>query len=346
VKHPSASNAEAFVKCGASHVLAQSDKHNDYMYRGTEGHEPLAALVNGRVPNASDRGMDMISRFPWAKVLGGVTDLEAEVAYAVNVKTRTVRRIGREIGREYGKLERYEIPTTLDVQGEKDTRAFLRDWKFGVSSSWWQLLVQCMAVAYDVAGNPAFLEVDAGFVFIDGETQGEEYRQDTRVVPLEEIDQAADDMVAAWDRVEKMVADLARGEPIKTTEGEWCRYCGAYPHCPSKWKLARAMIGHTVESGSVVAAMTAEEQGVLWTILQEKKKQIDAALDTIKGSVAAGPIPLPNGKQLVTLRMKGASRLDKSAVMGLLDELGASDDDRASVYRRSSDYTQVKEVKR
>ena len=347
MKQPSASNAESFVMCGASHVLPQSSKHNDFMYRGTEGHEPLANRLNGKVPGGTERGLEFVKDFPLDKVMAGVTKWRGEAAFAVNVKTRSSRLIGINVGREYGKLEKYEIPCTLDADGMKADRAFVRDWKFGVSSNWWQLLIQCMAVAYDDPENP-LSEVDAGFVFIDGETRGAEYREDSRIVSLEEIDDAADKMVAAWDRVESMDRAYANGDDVDpmTTEGSWCQYCGAFPHCPSKWNIARAIGSMAPTPVAILSAMTQEEQGQLWAILRERKKMIEDTMDVLKASAAVQPLPLPNGKQLVMLRMKGGERVDKKEALRVLKELGASDDDYAAVIKKSADYQQAKEIKR
>lgn len=344
MKHPSASNAEAFVMCGASHVLPQSQKHNDYMHKGTEGHAPLEAMLNGKVPSTTDRGLASVKDFPFDVVMDGVTRRRGEAAFAVNVKTRTSRFLGVNIGREYGPLQKYEVPCTLDADGERATRPWVRDWKFGVSASWWQLMIQCMALAYDDPENPCS-EVDAGFVFIDAETGGREYREDGRVVSLEEIDEAADRMVEAWDKVEKMVDAFDKDIPLTTAEGDWCKYCGAFPHCPAKWELARRIM-EPIPRGSALEAMTLDKQGALYAALQDRKKLIETVMDTLKITATNTPLPLPNGKRLVMMRMKGGERIDKPAALRILKELGASDDDMASVLKRSADYVQAKEIKR
>lgn len=341
MKRPTASNVEAFVMCGASHILPQSDKHNDYAYRGSEGHAPLAAKANGRIPTTTVRGHEMVRAFPFKEFTKGVTNLRGEAAFAVNVKERTSRLIGIDIGRQYGALSRYEVPCTIDIDGLKGSRGWIRDWKFGVTSSWWQLLVQCMAIAYSSPDDP-IAEIDAGFVYIDGETGGEEYTEDARIVSLDEIDEAADKVVAAWNKVEGIeVTNL----PPSTTEGPWCQYCGAFPHCPSKWNLAREILGSAVTRDQM-SAMTQEEQGLLWSKLQERRKLIESQLDVLKISAAVQPLPLPNGKQLVMMRMKGHERIDKKEALRVLKELGAGDDDYAAVIKKSADYVQAKEIKR
>lgn len=345
MKQPSASNAEAFAMCGASHVLPQSEKHNDYMHRGSEGHAPLAAMVNGKTPDTTERGFAMVKDFPLLDVLAGVTKRRGEAAFAVNVKTRTSRFIGINIGREYGKLEKYEIPCTLDVDGVKDNRPWVRDWKFGVSASWMQLMVQCMALAYDDPENP-LSEVDAGFTFIDGDSGGSEYHEDARIVSLEEIDEAADRLLRAWDKVEKMVDQLDMGATLPTVEGSWCTYCGAFAQCPAKWEIAKNILAGVYPDAPEVAVMTLEQQGYLYEKLRERKKMIDGVMDTLKSSAEKNPLPLPNGKQLVMLRVKGAERIDKAAALKVMQELGASDDDYKRVIKQGAAYMTAKEMKR
>ncbi len=345
MKQVSASTAEQFIHCGASHILPQSSRHNDHMYRGTEGHEPLADRVNGKAPGGTERGLELVAVFPLEKILKGVTGRRGEAAFAVNVKTRTSRLIGINICREYGSLEKYEVPCTLDVDGIKDGRAFLRDWKFGITGNWWQLLIQCMALTYYDPDDILF-EVDAGFVFIDGETGGAEYREDSRIVGCEEIDEAADKMVTAWDRVESMDLAYAAGHAPATAEGTWCKYCGAFPYCPSKWNMARAILSAEQTTDRMLSAMTQEEQGQLWTLLRERKKMIEDTMDVLKISAAVQPLPLPNGKQLVMLRTKGREYVDKSVALRVMKELGAGDDDYAAVIKRSADSQSAKEINR
>ncbi len=54
MKRPTASNAEAFVRCTSSHVLPQHESYQSYTDHGTEGHLLLCGVIN-LVPGASGR---------------------------------------------------------------------------------------------------------------------------------------------------------------------------------------------------------------------------------------------------------------------------------------------------
>jgi hypothetical protein len=352
-KQPSASNAEAFVMCGASHVLPQSDTTGDWMARGNEGHEALAAKINGRPPkDGTARGEELISKFPLETVLKGVdkSTIDAEMAFAVNVKTKTVRILGRDIGRAYGDLQDFEIPTTLDVVGMKDGQPWIRDWKFGKSSSWWQLLVQAMAVAYGASADDEPADyVDAGFVMIEGETGGRVYHEDARIITLDEIDGAAEKLLESWGRVARMATDLKnRGQIPPTTSGAWCTFCGAYPYCPNKWQMAKALLGEVSTMGpDMIAALDRTQMGVLWAKINEAKRMLETAQEAVKGAALREEqgIPLPNGKRLVMVEAQGRKSIDADLAAQTIRRLGGTQEDVDKIMKRGRPYTVAKEMK-
>ena len=346
MKQPSGSNAEAFARCTASHVLPQSDSHNDYMDRGSEGHEPLAAAINARTPKTTDRGMALVREFPLARVTEGVTERRAEAAYVVNVEKRSSQFLGTDIGRDYEKalgrkLRRHEIPTTLDLDGYRGRR-YIRDWKFGKSASLYQLLVQGMAVAYEPGA--AIVEIDAGFVFIDGETHGRVWEEDKRILSLEEIDCAADQLVRAWKRADEMEEAIAKNLPVTTTEGSWCIFCGAYPYCPAKTRLVRHLLDE-IAADEAVAALTAEQCGQAWAKLQEIRKLADRMYEALKGRAMVEPLPLPNGKRLRMVDIPGRRMVNLEEATKLLEELGATPEQVAKVIKKGASYQSPKETK-
>ncbi len=343
----SASNAEAFVNCTTSHLLPQAESHNDYMYRGSEGHEPLAAKINKRVANATERGKESVRLFPLDEILSTLDVAAlAETAYVVNVQEKSVRFVGKDIGREYGPLAKYEVPCTLDVQGVKDGRPWIRDWKFGKSAAWWQLMVQCMAAAYgsSPSDEPAG-EIDAGFIFIDGDSKGKVWHEESRIVSLEEIDAACDRLVEAFDRVPKLMTDLLEGRP-KTTAGEWCTYCPGYAYCPSKWALARAMTDEVQDVIPKLGALSQEELGALWAHTREFKKIFSTVEEALKGAALREPLPLPNGKELAMIEARGRETVDKDLARALVRRLGGTTEDFESICKRGDHYMMAKERKR
>lgn len=348
----SSSNAESFVHCGASHILPQGDFWSEYQEGGTEGHEALGAFINGRMPNLTVRGARMVRKFPIGEILRDLLNCEAEVAYAVNVKTRRVRRIGKDIGRNYGELAPFEVPCTIDLEAQRiDGLPFVRDWKFGHTSNWWQVQVQCMAVAFplDGADPPRRLapEVDAGFVYIDGDTEGLEWQEDDRLVSLEEIDRACTELYEAFVRNQESAHDYVQhGIVPKTTEGPWCRYCRAYDHCPSKWELARNMYTDLAKSEELVRDMSPEQKGALYVRTQEMSRIIKNVQEAIKVNAGRKPVPLPDGKFLKMVDVAGRRSLDHDLVMATIDRLGGTEEDKKKVVKYGKGYQTPKEVKK
>ncbi len=343
--NPSASNAEAFAMCTVSHVLSQRSEKAERSDKGTDGHEPLTAIINHRAC-ANERGKSMVAKFPLAKVLEGVGLARAEAAYAVNVKTKTVRFVGIDIGRNYGELADYEVPTSLDVEGFKDGKRWIRDWKFGTHSSLWQLYIQAMCAAYPSKEKPSCEpEVDGGFVYIDGDSCGEHYEVEEHTLYLGDLDDAADQMVKAFDRVEEIHTSLAANIIPKLAEGPWCKYCSAFPACPAKWRLAKAMIDE-LDVSDQLAAMTAEQVGRVYTKYQECKRLLEQLNETLKLRIENEPAPLANGKLVKLSKTKGWAYPEKAPTLRLLDQLGATKEQVAGVMKVRSDSYSLKEMKR
>jgi hypothetical protein len=343
MKRPSASNVESFVMCTASHVLPQHEVFASYTLKGTAGHEPLAAKINNRVSSDQD-AIRMTAKFPLAELLQGVTDIRAEVAYAVDVKTKRSRLIGIDVGRNYGVLGPYEIGVTIDVEGMAEGAPWIRDWKFGRTSSWWQAYVQAMAVLWR-PGMEGHSEVDAGFVYIDGDTGGADYHQDASILYLSDLDERAEEIVKALARAEQMAADLKAQQSIKTTEGSWCTYCGAYPYCPSKTRLVRAMLMDLGDFDQTIALLSPEQCGSAWQKLKEIQKLAAKLEDTLKTRMEAEPFPLPNGKVLRMVETKGWPYFDKDRTYSLLREKGASETEIKNAMKMRAGSKSAKETK-
>lgn len=347
---PSASNAEAFVKCGASHVLPQSDKHGDYRDKGSEAHEPLAAVINNRVPQTTLRGVMAVKDFNLGEVLEGTHTRRAETAYAVNVKEKTARYLGQDLGRNYGKLEPYEIPCTIDVEAKlsSDGRPWIRDWKFGTYASWWQLLVQGMAIAYGAADDeePAY-EVDAGFVFIDATVHGAWYFEEKKILSLEEIDEAAEALYNAWQRVEQWGQAFQESKTVPPQAvGDWCKYCKAFTSCPSQWKLVGALLNDLTGIEQSIPEYTPEDMGLAWAKVRSVKAQLERIEDAIKGAALREAVPLPSGKYLQMIECQGRVSVDKDIAQQTIRRLGGSDADIDAIWKRGRPFLMPKETRK
>jgi hypothetical protein len=351
VKRVSASGAETFVVCPASAVLPQHDAYSDAADAGTEGHTLIANVIDKK-PGAADM---LAQRYPnlgfkLAEKLQGVKDVRAETAYVVDVEKRTAVSVGHGIGRKYERalgrpMRDFEMGSSLDLEGSSG-RPWIRDLKFGIYHSWWQLTVQAMALCW----SRGLTEADVGFLFIDEDEDGNvEIHEESRVLYLLDLDNAADQLMGAFRRATQLHFDMSKDGPasLPTVEGKHCTYCGAYPHCPSKWKLAKAMMGELDISASV-AAMAPEALGALWKKLGEfEKNQIKKTKDAIKERLRVeGPMPTTEGKAIKLITMAGRDSLDRSATLALLKAKGATREEVNALFKTGAEYTQVKEVNR
>ncbi len=357
MKQPSASNAEAFVRCTASHVLPQHEHYSELSENGTDGHALIAALIS-KEPNAAAK---LAKRYPnlgfkLQEMTQGVGFLTAETAYVVDVQKRTSVYLGKNIGRDYaGKLGRelaeYEVGTSLDMQGLRDGVWWIRDTKFGTHSSWWQLYIQAMAVLWQDAGavDAASAQVDAGFIHILEQEDGTIVTDDTAILYLMDLDDRADEMMTAFGRAKSLERQLEAGTSpadLKVVEGAWCKYCAAFPHCPAKWKLAKSMLELDVVGH--IAALSPEQCGAAWLKLKEIEKNIiGKTKDALRQRMAVeGGFPLENGKQLRVIQVNGRASLDREATMALLNEKGATGSEIDGLFKQGKPFDMVKEMKR
>lgn len=353
MKAPSASNAEAFVRCTASHVLPQVESYEAKTERGTDGHNLLAGVVN-RKPGA---GPAIEAAFPGigrklAPLLAGAIGSEAEAAFVVDVKRRQSVYIGKDIDRQYEKalgrkLGPHEIGTSLDFRCMTEGGVpMIRDWKFGVYSSWWQLHIQAMGVLWQDGVKAT--EVDAGFVHIEQRGDGEEVfvTEDSAILYGMDLDDRADELMKAFGYAKRLEDEYLACGPssLKTVQGSWCQYCGAFPHCPSKWALAKSMMGLDVVGH--VGALTLEQCGSAWKKLAEIEKNIvKKTKDALKERMATeGGFPLDNGKHLRVITMPGRDSLDRPALQSLLRKYDIPKAEIDGIFKTGEPFTTVLET--
>lgn len=357
VKATTASTAESLVMCGASHVLPQHESYTSDNIGGTEGHSMISDVLErkfGAALKLEDSYPGLLVRLN--EIMDGVSEVRSEAAFVVNVKDRTSVYLGTNIGREYEKklgrpLGFYEFGCSVDADGIVDSEAYwVRDWKFGTHSSWWQLFISGMAVLWQPA-NKSHVEVDAGFVHIEGRSSGDgdgEERditfvnEDTATLYMSDLDERADDLVRAIDYANTLGEKLAAGvdaSSIKTVEGKWCKYCGAYPHCPSKWKLVKSMLG--IDIAGSVAAMTLADCGSAWIKLGEIEKNIiKKSKEVLKERMLReGAFPIDGtNKMIAPITMPGRPSLDRPALAALLREHGVTQDEINGIFKIGEPY--------
>jgi hypothetical protein len=165
----------------------------------------------------------------------------SEVAFAYNVLSGEAREVGRNIGRAYGKLERGEIPGTLDLLTVQPDHVLVDDYKSGhgylvpplPGNVQLQHNALCAATVYEKP--KAIVQIiylktgevkDAAFDVFDFAAIGERLRR-------------------IWDRAELAAANLGSGALPRDliglgllAEGEWCWRCECKRVCPLKSRSA------------------------------------------------------------------------------------------------------------
>ena len=348
MKRPSASNAEAFVRCTASHVLPQHESYAAKTERGTDGHSLLANVIN-RLPGAA---VKLEAEMPGLMTvlsdsMDGVEAAVGEEAYVVDVESRTSTFVGTNIGREYEKalgrpMKPHELGVSLDVHGRRKGVRWVRDFKFGVYHGWWQLYVQAMAVLW-APGREDESSVDAGFLFIEDRDEILTMTEDSTTLYLFDLDRRADELMAAFAKAKDLSSVSFQDMPV--VEGKWCQYCGAFPYCPAKWKLAKAMLSLDVVGD--VSALTPAQCGEAWLKLAEVKKNvIEKIQDSLKERMRTeGSFPLEGGgKKLKLVQMPGRLGFDQPGAVALLEELGAHENQIAALVKRGEPFDTVRKV--
>ena len=344
--HPSASKLSQFVNCTASHLLPQVQVIAEKNTGGSDKHEAKAAMVNERASKASEEAEAFVRSLDWESLHGGIDDLIAEEASVINVKTRKTITLGVDINREYEKalgrpLEKYEIPMSMDLCGLKNAWVpWTRDLKFGLYADEWQARAQGMSLAWSYGAS----EVDVGFAFVDVATR--EIREEPYLYYEHELDAWADELVGAFDRLYALEEQLTKSNPwpLQTIEGSWCQYCAALPHCPSKMRLARALI-ELEDIAPKIEAMTLEQRGRVYVEWKRWKQVLERIGDSMKDLVAHESVPLPNGKILTLDTVRGYEYPGKQETYAMLTQLGATPQQIKGVMRRKADHLRMVERK-
>lgn len=338
LQQKSATSVGKLVECPASHAMPWTRTNSAKAYGGTDKHEAVGALINNRLSGASEEAQELARRLRLP--LDGVTDLEAEPAFVLDVAKSKVTHVGNDIGRDYsGKLgrplERYEVPMSIDLMGMKNGIPWARDLKFGIYSDIWQLRVHGIALAL----MSDSLEVDVGFLFVD--PSNAQVTEDAYTFFFPELDEWRRDIIGATNKAIELLDTPVLELP--TIEGSWCQYCNALPHCPSKMKLVRSFA--SLEGlEDEFSAMTMEQKAIVWKRWRHYSTVLERIGDTIKSSVLTEPIVLGNGRVVRALPVKGYEYPDKKKTLALLEEYGIEDRWR-DIAKKKADYERVTEVK-
>lgn len=362
----SASATERTLACSAWVALPRSERGDDEdRDRGTSGHRYVAAVLHGTPEATALAAVDKdlraaCSGLRWAELLGDAQHgtLESEAAFAIDVRARTARRLGHNVGRDYEgaakragrKLGAFEIPGAIDFcfRRRGGVRA-VRDMKWGFQD------------VTPAAENGQLKFFAAALYLLEGETEIEgsiaKVKPDGRVQYVRgaiatyspfELDAFLDELEASVAAGKAARALVRKRRLPEVTTGAHCRYCPAADACPGRMRIVRSMLPELQTIGERVEAMTAPERARAWVMFKHQiaplVEQVEKALkeSVARDTAESGGLPLGNGKMV---RASSYERTDivASAALALARELGASEEQLEECVRTHI-VTSVREV--
>lgn len=363
----SASAAGATIECPTRLAFPGAHTKGEAADRGNELHafarvvtiNPGAREVAlAKVPEKwrhTAAGMNLDAALDGLRVTG------CERAYAVDVKKRTTRYIGDNIGRDYNGelkrkglplLSRYEIPFTIDVEAFVDDVPVELDYKSGQSigdpSEHWQRRVCASGLIYYYDSASAISRV--AYIWDSGDI-----KHDGCEFSILDAEEYCETLVTAIDMVWKYREMIAAGimPPVFPSDSA-CQYCSAKWKCPAIVEQARIVLGKvkSVVEGPDLTALTQEELGEAWRIAKEAEKLIEPLFEGLKKIAAVAPL-LIDEKFEVRPVTKSRSFFDNDGARGLIVKLmsqaGKSDEEIAvelAKLQGKREYDEYRKVKR
>lgn len=280
---PSASAIGRALECPASVILPATQVHREDAVRGSSIHR-FARLVARGVPieeaikHVAPKWQATCWQLDWQTLLGGITEIRSENAFAIDVETQQVRFLGEDIGRDYSSVTATEYPGSEDIGGiDYDGMPVTTDVKTGflpVTECWENKQIAYFALRIHLETGADRVRGRLAYVREDGSV-----RLDIHVFTRIELEDFLDELTDLVPRIEEARAQLAAGITPATSSGPWCRYCPAVSVCPSKTALARALGGDTDVVLRELRAMAPEQQGAAYVKAKEIKRLIEMILD-------------------------------------------------------------------
>lgn len=320
MKMPTGSAVERAVYCPASCVLERAGHSGDAARKGTENHEEIAD---------GDSSTRVVG-----ELLTGATDARHEVAYALDVEHQTVREIGCNLGRNYGRLGETEIALTIDLECRRDGAWWVGDWKSrgrvtSVAANW---QIRCAVIAVmtrhatdTVVGFLGYLD--------DSELEHETF-------DAFHVSTWWGELRGALAQIRKAAAVVDAGETPEVTAGRWCKYCPSLPYCPAHTRLALSLLGELDGVEAAIGSLSVDQCGRAWELLAQYDVLADRVRETIRERARRELVPLSNGRRLALVECKGRRVLDQKRAKEMLAEAGMG-----PPMKRGDSYYQVREVK-
>jgi len=328
--NPTASSLERALECPASVVLPGVVESSDYAERGHVIHTFVRNVIAGadhaaelaKVVDPAHRATCAAIRFK--DLVGDLTNVRAEVSYALDVEDETARVLGLNLGRKYPSLTRTQFAGTNDWEGLRLDGMPVADdlktgWervtpcKYNVQAKFHSRAIQLVTGAAEVEGRISYLDSD-GSVDVD-----------SHVFTAFELDSFGDELVELPIRIDHARRVYAMTGQVTVKSGDWCKYCPAMPACPKYTALARTMATDIDAIKGRLLIMTPDEQGIAWQRRTEIKNMLEVVDDGLKAIAREHPIPLPDGRKEVRSTDSHSRSFDAGRARALLAEKGATE---------------------
>jgi hypothetical protein len=336
-----ASGIERMLACPASVILPKVHRTNEQAARGTEIHRYVNAVLSGTpaetaIASVPEDHRETCSQIDWRGLGGDLRDVRSEVSYALNVRDRTARELGVNIGRDYARfeLDEWDVVGTLDIEGTRiDDVPVIDDLKSGwvdvtpLDENGQQRFFG--AVKYVMTGSPD-VEIRIAKLLEDGTI-----RPKSHTLTAFDSEEFIDELEKGVSRVHEARRIYLAGGTPNVTMGDHCRYCESMASCPAYSRLALAVVGETTELAKSVATITPVQRGLAWTKARALEDILESVLKALKAAARQEPFPVGEGK-VVRAVASGSSSFDVGAATALLRSFGASEAQISGLYRRTS----------
>lgn len=266
----------------------------------------------------------------------------AEPAFVYNGLTGATKFLGCDIDRKYPKMTPGDFPyssdyvddsegesvTVLDIKTGRQPVPHPRDnWQFrlgGVGCATW-------AGVGDTRLVKAHLDENAEWDFKSYDA--------TEL----DLDAWAEELRLAAGRIQAAREAVAAGrQPDVYPAEDACRYCHCVAACPDKQGLVRLLPTElrTLEQATANNALTLEQLGAAWPVVQKMKALVEHIEAGIKDVARETPLPLPNGKRLVIVPEQREYIVDAVALKVLAEQFG--EDAVASAVKQTVSKTSLK----
>lgn len=325
MSNPTGSSIERASNCAASYALGQARSTGEDAIKGTSNHSDIEEEIV-----AGDPSKHVVVR----EALEGGLQVFVEEAYAIDVETEKVRRLGERLGRRYGKLGDNEIALTLDVRVVKANSSWIWDWKSRKRVASAAKNLQLTAAAVAVMKYEQLNQVYGGIGYLDNN------EADTNCFDSFDVPVFFEDMRAMLKRIKAARELVASGGTPDVHSGPWCTYCPAIPYCPAHNRLAMMMIGELDFAEKRLAFWTPEQAGKAWELLGRIYALADKVEASIKLRARTEVIPLADGKKRLALVQSSRSNFNKEKAKEWIKEHGGD----LKEFEGRTFYDQIREV--